>query len=698
MISIAAAFLAMVACADPTALEPFAVSSSVSSQPSSAQASSRSQVELVVGESTQLTSFLSRVGSSRSRVKRVEWTSRNSTVISVVSSTGRATALSPGRSWIVAAGAAGLDSVQVQVRSSNPIVVTPAAVSLVISATAQLSTNETGNVAWSSSNASVASVNSTGLVTAIAAGNARITAANSRGVTSFSDVSVASPPVPESGVLLTSPFADLPQRKVELNYPQTTGRTLRVTSGQSLQRAVDSARAGDEIVLARGVTLTESVTLPAKAMNGGWITIRGEGLAVPAGTRVRPVDFAGGARLLSPRNGEAAIVLALGASGYWLSGFEVSVAPAVSQSYTLLMLDAQATSATQIPTRIVIDRMYVHGTQSLEIQRCIYLGASNSQVVDSHISDCHVRGFDSQAILILTSEGPLLIRNNYLEGAGENVMIGGGAPTVSGVIPADIEIVRNHLKKPLEWQSAGWSVKNLLEVKFGRRIDIRENYLENSWVNAQTGYSVLIKAADQEIARWVRTDNITLRHNVLSNSAAGINIYADQSPVKAKRIAVLGNLVDRVGSDALGGVSRLVMLAGELDEVELRQNTFLMEQTLTPRGTGLMLDGSGASNILFTDNILDGGEYGIILSGMFPGARSLHAYTNGSYVFKRNAAVIGWLPNTYPADNLYVPNQAAFGFMSWALRDYRLGASSPLLSVPTPGARLESLQAAFQAR
>ena len=44
-------------------------------------------------------------------------------------------------------------------------------------------------------------------------------------------------------------------------------------------------------------------------------------------------------------------------------------------------------------------------------------------------------GFDSQAINGWTGPGPLLIENNYLEGAGENVIFGGADPSVDRTAP-----------------------------------------------------------------------------------------------------------------------------------------------------------------------------------------------------------------------------------------------------------------------
>jgi hypothetical protein len=42
--------------------------------------------------------------------------------------------------------------------------------------------------------------------------------------------------------------------------------------------------------------------------------------------------------------------------------------------------------------------------------------------------------------------------NNYLEGAGENLILGGADPRIRGVVPSDIEIRGNHFRKSLSWR------------------------------------------------------------------------------------------------------------------------------------------------------------------------------------------------------------------------------------------------------
>src|SRR5690606_28378953 len=110
--------------------------------------------------------------------------------------------------------------------------------------------------------------------------------------------------------------------------------------------------------------------------------------------------------------------------------------------------------------------------------RCVALNSASTAVIDSWLSECHGKGFDSQAIAGWNGSGPYKIVNNHLAGAGENLMFGGADPSIPNGLPEDIEIRRNHFIKPPEWKGV-WTVKNLIELKLGRRVLIEGNVFEN---------------------------------------------------------------------------------------------------------------------------------------------------------------------------------------------------------------------------
>jgi hypothetical protein len=106
-----------------------------------------------------------------------------------------------------------------------------------------------------------------------------------------------------------------------------------------------------------------------------------------------------------------------------------------------------------VPYALVLDRLYVHGDRRLGQKRGIALHSRDTAIVNSYVADCKGIGQDTQAISGYNGPGPYLIENNYLEGAGENFMIGGADPSIPNLVPSNIVFRRNHLHKPLEWRA-----------------------------------------------------------------------------------------------------------------------------------------------------------------------------------------------------------------------------------------------------
>src|SRR5207248_3824966 len=102
-----------------------------------------------------------------------------------------------------------------------------------------------------------------------------------------------------------------------------------------------------------------------------------------------------------------------------------------------------------VPSDLVIDRVYVHGDPNIGQKRGIALNSSRTTISNSYISEIKAPGQDSQAIGGSTGPGDYTIDNNYLEAAGENVMFGGNDPAIPNLTPTHIVIRRNLLSKPL---------------------------------------------------------------------------------------------------------------------------------------------------------------------------------------------------------------------------------------------------------
>ena len=244
--------------------------------------------------------------------------------------------------------------------------------------------------------------------------------------------------------------------------------TLRVCASgcayTDLQLALNDALPGDTILLRAGETFVGNFLLRAKsATSTAYILVRSDtsDANVPgAGERLVPQGRPGGNTSLSAmarivgRGGLAKSQPVLraeqGAHHYVFQFVEFDGTAQVGYE-TLIALGTDDPQSSP-PHHIVLDRVYIHGHPSKGQKRGVALNGRNLEVVNSYISHVKAVNADSQAISGWNGQGPFKIVNNYLEGAGENVMFGGSRPATSGLIPSDIEIRRNHITKPIAWR------------------------------------------------------------------------------------------------------------------------------------------------------------------------------------------------------------------------------------------------------
>lgn len=528
----------------------------------------------------------------------------------------------------------------------------PVGFSLAFGATATLSdsTTSTPAVTWT---ATGGTISPSGMFTAgPTTGTYQVTATHAgSGLSAVRSVTVTSV---GGGVVINQP--ELPRHEVDVSYPALTGKTIVVASGGNLQSAINSASCGDEVVLAAGAVFTGSYTLPNKGCSA-YIVIRGGGPTPVQGTRVSPVTAAGFPKIMAPGSNQSPIVAAPGAGYYRLVGLEVSAAPSAGALNALVRLHVdQLISVSQLPHHIVLDRMYIHGHPTMSLTRCVLMNSAATAVIDSYIDDCHTKGSDSQAIVGWTGTGPYLIENNFLAGAGENVMFGGADPRIAGLVPSDITIRRNHFHKPLSWKGV-WTVKNILELKNAQRVLIEDNIFENNWPDGQAGAALLFKSTNQDgAAPWSSVTDVTFRYNLVRNSLSGLNLAANPqgTVVPTARISLEHNIFEQIGSSTGGSGGYVFQLLGNsmgLSDVQIRHTTATLDVN-TSHLVGL--EGAKGSRLVFVDNFVNIGDFGVKGSGTGSGTASLSAYFY-PFVFAGNAIVgASSLGAAYPAGNTWV--------------------------------------------
>jgi len=560
-----------------------------------------------------------------------------------------------------------------------------------------------GTVTWTSSNTAIATISSTGLVTGKGAGTATITAktstATGSGSITVASGAVASPSQGTSGVVAAEPAA--PQTTPVYGALPSASRVVRVAAGGDLQGALDRALPGDAILLAPGARFTGNFVLRNKNLASpcsAWITVRTDASAPTLGQRTTPSIAAGYAKLVSTTVAPA-LRTDPKASCYRVSGLEIVLPVISAYNYGLVFLgdggnlkagESQVTTDIA-PRNLVLDHLYVHGEAGSNFTRCIALNSASTVIADSWISECHAKGFDSQAIGGWNGPGPYLIQNNYLAAAGENIMFGGSDPHITNLVPSDITVRGNHFYKNPAWKDV-WTIKNLLELKNSRRLLIENNVFENNWIAAQTGMAIIFKSAnDGGTAPWQGTTDVNFRYNIVRNSPQGLAIAAhpETNPaVHVARVRVENNLFYNIGTYNGTSYGRMLILLQDPHDLTIAHNTMIHNATL---GQMMISDVSygAARNIVMSNNVATkGGPYGAVMySGARIGTASLNAFASSYWAFDRNV-VIGLDPEFvpwHPQSSYYAATMAAVGFANASGGDYSLGTASPYRGKATDG-------------
>jgi hypothetical protein len=242
------------------------------------------------------------------------------------------------------------------------------------------------------------------------------------------------------------------------------------------------------------------------------------------------------------------------------------------------------------------------------------------------------------------------------------VLFGGSATLIHGLIPSDIEIRNNLFSKPLTWNPkhptyAGkqWAIKNLFELKNAQRVTITDNRFENCWVAAQQGYAILLTPrGDQSGGPWVTVANVEFVRNVVSNAAQGISMLGSDDSSQSQvlqNIVIRYTLFDDVATrntlwgDA-DGPPRLLSLSPGMSG---SANGLTIDHNIATGGAVLLFAEGQHTGLVFTNNLLPNGEFGILANG-FEGKAALDSAFPG-YVCQQNI-IFGAGAEQYPDGNV----------------------------------------------
>lgn len=486
-----------------------------------------------------------------------------------------------------------------------------------------------------------------------------------------------------------------------------TGRQVYLRAGHDLQAALQTANFGDTIVLEAGATFTGPIVLPFKRGVGDYITIRTSQVSAIAneGERVKPLAHARAMpKIIAPPD-KSAIATGPGAHHYKFVGIEF-VTTNAGYVYNVIDLGSSVyKSLSQFPHHLIFDRCYVHSTGLNRARRGFALNSAETSILNSHISGFAGAGDETQAIAGWNGPGPFQIVNNYLEGAGEVMMFGGADPSIAGLVPSDIQIRRNYLRKPKEWLGRA-AIKGTFELKNARRVVVEGNWIESEILTTAVVLTVRNQSGK---APWSTLEDIEFRNNVVRHADSGVNFLGsdnDHPSQEAKRIRIANNLfIDIIVNDPRNIAYFLQTNAGQ--QVAVEHNTV--------QQAGNVITGYGAptKNFIFRGNIVQFNQYGIVCAadGIECGRQNMFCNCFPGGIFRGNifadnlgVAASEKLEDKYPGGNYFVPSYQRIGFTNQAQGDWSLDrgskARSKTINGKIPGADVDAIRAAgaFAAR
>jgi hypothetical protein len=448
---------------------------------------------------------------------------------------------------------------------------------------------------------------------------------------------------------------------------EISGNTIFVRAGGDFQAALNQAKSGDTIQLQAGAAFQGSFVLPKKA-GAEFITIRTsapDAQLPPAGVRIDPAKYAPVLpRLVSPTV-EPVIKTAAGAHHFRFIGIEFGATKS-GVGNIIQLGTTEEKRIEDLPHHIEFDRVYIHGSPTEGQRRGIAANGKFIRIINSHISDIKKEGDESQAIAIWATDGPVEIINNYLEAAAENILFG-GAESFLQLVPADCIVRGNHLNKPLDWRGTNWVVKNLFEIKNGRRIKVENNLMTNNWGMAQDGTAVLFTVREDS-GKDAVIEDIEFTNNIVRGSGAALNIYGAEGK-GGHRLTIRNNFFEDINGQKWNG-SGAFLKSTAWNELVIENNTVIHTGNITTAYE------TPVRGFVFRNNIVFENEYGFKGDATASGNPTIDKFFPGADI--THNAIIGGNPASYRGKNIYPSSVQQIGFMNFEAKDYRLRPDSPL--------------------
>ena len=480
---------------------------------------------------------------------------------------------------------------------------------------------------WASLDKTVATVDSTGLVTGVSPHNAFLRlyyggmSSKNNTVVVVTDGLGAEPlaTLPTGIVRTGSPlaFSGYDTTAFDANFPTTYslptgGKTWTPLTSTDFIKALKDSAPGDVIILQAGTTYSTNgaFTMPAKSNpSHKWIYIISSNMAqLPAqGTRVSPNDAVNMPKLVET-GGSGLMIADVSADHWWLAGLELIGAATggthpASGSMVNTNAPNPATATALMPDSITVDRCYLHAASGSDMRHTIVLNASHFAVLDSYIGPGLAYQTQANGGASYFSPGPYKIINNFFSAFGQDLILGGAGGFSNMWVTRDVYISHNLFWNDPEWRVVGltvyphitYGIANNFELKICQRCLIDGNVIQNSWASAQGGANVVFNTGTGVNGPDALISDITFSNNIMSGALQGVfptefaanNNGCDaasspcQYPGEARRINVFNNLYvmgnqgPPGGRKAIGSNAIAASVPRLMTDVVWQHNTFV---------------------------------------------------------------------------------------------------------------------------
>jgi hypothetical protein len=448
--------------------------------------------------------------------------------------------------------------------------------------------------------------------------------------------------------------------------------TARPTTSAMLQAALNAHER--VICLAMGRTFIGAWTVWSRPPGDtGWSVLRAD-TTVTAGRRISGRERL--PRLVASSPTLPVLAFRSRAARWLVQGVEITTDSVLAAGPSNLVQVGQfpgERDVADLPRDIHFSHVNLHGWPHQDVRRGWILNGVSHVVRDSRCTEIHWRNADSHCTISWNGPGPFLIENNLLEAASENIMWGGADPSVPGLVPCDITVRGNLIRKPVAWraigtptQSGSYLIKLLYESKNSCRSLVEGNRMDGSWLDGQTGYAVGLKSVNQDgRCRWCRTVDLTIRNNLIVNVGAAFGLAGapEKFPVDSAlaRVLVTGNWIDSLNVAPFGGDARGILLGWQARDIAFVRNTWA-GGNWSREAIIFALDDPvkvpAVTNFRFDENVLPIGQYGVGATAAGEGTKALAAAVKGSLSFSRNV-FIGAERANYPSGVRWAPTLAA---------------------------------------